>query len=130
MPLRLPALPLLVATLAWLPSTATSMTEQSPEADAPSHVRCAQLRPGMRYNEVIAAMGRVPDSTLHGHSTGSPDGNTPPGSYAIDFWNDTDAQGRHVISSVHYSDGKAESVDCGRPDNDAPPAQPSSGTVD
>jgi hypothetical protein len=106
------------------------MTEQSPEADTPTHIRCVQLSPGMRYNQVIAVMGRVPDSTLHGHSEASPDGKTPAGSYAIDFWNDTDAQGRHVVSSVHYSDGNVESVECGRPVDDTPSLQPLSGAQD
>jgi hypothetical protein len=130
MPLRLRTLLLLATTLASFPSIATPMTEQSPKAGAPTHIRCAQVRPGMRHNDVITVMGRPADSTLYGHSEGSPDGNTPPGSYAIDVWDDTDLQSRRVISSVYSSGGQVESVDCGRPVDDSPPSQPPSGAQD
>jgi len=123
MPLPLLLVLLSIAALASPASARTPMTDpETPAEDAPAHVRCAQLRPGMNYRDALALMGRPPDSTLSGHSAAGPDGHPPPGSFAIDFWNETDAHGRPLVSSVRYSGGVLESVDCGRPASDAPPS--------
>src|SRR5690606_32919540 len=116
-------LPLSFLLLATLAACAASMpmnqsTPASSTDDASVHVRCAQVRPGMNYREALALMGRAPDSTLSGHTAAGPDGDPPAGSYAIDFWNDIDAQGRQRVSRLHYSGGVIDSVDCGRPVDD------------
>lgn len=90
--------------------------------DAPVHMRCMQLRTGMNYRDALAIMGRDPDSTLSGHTAAGPDGDPPAGSYAIDFWYNTDAQGAPVVSSFRYSGGVLESVDCARPRIDPLPS--------
>ena len=89
-------------------------------------LRCARIRPGMDYRDALALMGRPPDSTLSGHTAAGPEGDPPAGSYAIDFWNDIDAQGRQRVSSVHYSGGVIDSVDCGQTMGDpaSPPHSP------
>ena len=122
--------PLLLATLATC-ALATPMHPSSPAAtpsidDTCVHARCAQVRPGMNYREALALMGRAPDSTLSGHTAAGPDGDPPAGSYAIDFWNDIDAQGRQRVSSLHYSGGVIDSVDCGQTMGDpaSPPHSP------
>ncbi|MGY1409152.1 MULTISPECIES: hypothetical protein [unclassified Luteimonas] len=118
--------PLLLATLAAC-AVSTPMHPPTPAATpaingTSVHVGCAQVQPGMNYREALALMGRTPDSTLSGHTAAGPDGNPPAGSYAIDFWNDIDAQGLQRVSSLHYSGGVVDSVDCGRPVDD--PASP------
>ncbi|UWX04562.1 hypothetical protein H1235_07245 [Pseudoxanthomonas sp. NC8] len=86
---------------------------------------CSRVQPGMDYREAPALIGREPDSTLSGHTAAGPTGE-PPGSYAIDFWYDTTADGR-LVSHLRYRGGTIESVDCGRPaDTPAPPAFPAS----
>ena len=122
--------PMLLATLATSALT-TPMHPPTPAAtpafdDASVHARCMQVRPGMNYREALALMGRAPDSTLSGHTAAGPDGDPPAGSYAIDFWNDIDAQGRQRVSSLHYSGGVIDSVDCGQTMGDpaSPPHSP------
>jgi len=122
--------PLLLATFSTC-ALATPMqpstTATTPTVDDTSvHARCTQVRPGMNYREALMLMGRTPDSTLSGHTAAGPEGDPPAGSYAIDFWNDIDAQGRQRVSSVHYSGGVIDSVDCGRPASDpaSPPHSP------
>ncbi|MCR6662205.1 MAG: hypothetical protein NVV60_03415 [Luteimonas sp.] len=111
-----PAILLSIAAFASTATAAESMTDPKSE-NAGVHDRCSQLRVGMNYRDALAVMGREPDSTLSGHSAAGPGGNPPPGSYAIDFWYGTDSQGVSVISSVRYSGGTVESVDCARPAN-------------
>ena len=126
----MPHLPLSFLLLATLAACAASMpmnqsTPASSTDDASVHVRCAQVRPGMNYGEALALMGRAPDSTLSGHTAAGPGGDPPAGSFGIDFWNEADAQGRQRVSSLHYSGGVIEAVDCGRPvDTPAAPPNP------
>lgn len=118
----MPPLPVLLLSLAAVVPTgaaAEPMTD-SQAREVPVHARCAQLRVGMNYRDALAIMGSDPDSTLSGHSAAGPDGNPPPGSYAIDFWHGTDAQGVAVVSSFRYSGGVLESVDCARPATHSP----------
>ncbi|MDH5833810.1 hypothetical protein [Luteimonas kalidii] len=91
-------------------------TRNAPDAsDAPAHVRCAQLRPGMNYREAMTIMGREPDNTLSGHSAAGPGGDPPAGSFGIDFWYDTGDDGERRTTSMRYSGGVVETVDCGAP---------------
>ena len=120
--------PLLLATLAACAVSTPMHPPTSTTDDSALHVRCAQVRPGMNHREALALMGRAPDSTLSGHTAAGPDGNPPAGSYAIDFWNDIDVQGRQRVSSLHYSGGVIDSVDCGRPVDDPPSPSQSPGT--
>ena len=116
------AILLSVATLPYPVSTQTPMTDpKAPTEDASIHARCAQLRPGMNYRDAIALMGRPADSTLSGHSAAGPDGHPPAGSFAIDFWNEVDARGRPLVSSIRYSGGVLEQMDCGQAASDALP---------
>jgi len=118
-----PLLPLLLAACATAMPTHPPTPANAAIEDDSIHARCAQVRPGMNYREALALMGREPDSTLSGHTAAGPGGNPPPGSYAIDFWKDVDAQGREHVSRLHYSGGVIESVDCGQPltSPDSPP---------
>lgn len=113
----LPTLIALACSAATAMSHAPTGTTPATE-DAPAHVRCAQLRMGMNYREAMVIMGREPDSTLSGHSAAGPDGDPPAGSYAIDFWHDIDTDGGRVTTSMRYSGGVVEAVDCRRPDPD------------
>jgi hypothetical protein len=111
----------LAATL--FASTMHDDVPDPPSAGLPAHLRCAQVRPGMNYRDALALLGRAPDSTLSGHTAAGPSGE-PPGSYAIDFWYDTDGEGRRMVSTLRYQGGTIDSVDCGRPveDHATPPA--------
>lgn len=132
---RLPRYPsmFLSAVLAFASATSVSAMPTEPPARAeaapvpvPVHVLCARVQPGMNYRDAVALIGREPDETLSGHTAAGPAGE-PPGSYAIDFWYDTAADGRRLVSSLHYRGGTIESVDCGRPtDGPASPASPAS----
>ncbi|AKC87781.1 hypothetical protein [Pseudoxanthomonas suwonensis] len=116
----------LAASATAMPINQATPNTSPAEDDTPVHVRCAQLRPGMNYREALALMGREPDSTLSAHSAAGPEGDPPAGSYAVDFWNGTDAQGQAVVSSVRYSGGMVESVECGRTTRSPEPPQASS----
>ncbi|WP_202843474.1 hypothetical protein [Luteimonas saliphila] len=122
--LRLPTLIALACTAAATPMSHATTGTTPVTDDAPAHARCAQLRPGMNYREAMAIMGRAPDSTLSGHSAAGSDGDPPAGSHAIDFWHDTDADGRRRTTSMRYRGGVIEAVDCGRPDPDPRAAGP------
>ena len=119
--------PSVVLALASAASASAMPTEPPARADAaPVHVLCAEVQPGMNYRDAVALIGREPDDTLSGHTAAGPAGE-PPGSYAIDFWYETAADGRRLVSSLRYRGGTIESVDCGRPaDGPAPPASPAS----
>lgn len=108
-------------------SAMTDDADRPPSQDAPAYEACAQVRPGMNYRQVLALIGRPPDSTLSGHTTAGPSGE-PPGSYGIDFWYDTDGDGRRLVSSLRYQGGTIESVDCGRPADGPGPAATASDT--
>jgi hypothetical protein len=127
------ALLLVAATFSSFASIATAMTESTPTIDEPAYVRCARIRPGMDVREMAAIMARRPDSTLNGHSAAMqrPDGTiTPAGSFSIDFWHDTDTQGRQIASQVKYSGGRVISVDCGQPADSPSDLPPTSGAHD
>ena len=85
-------------------------------------LRCARIRPGMDYRDALALMGRPPDSTLSGHTAAGLGGDPPAGSYAIDFWNETDVHGRSRVWRLHVSGGTVESVDCDPAPGQSPPA--------
>jgi len=115
---RLSPLPALLAAYVSAPMhPPTSLTD-----DSSTDVRCTQVRASMRYREALALMGRTPDSTLSGHTAAGPGGDPPAGSFAIDFWNWIDAQGRQRVCSLRYSGGVIDSVDHGQPADD--PASP------
>jgi hypothetical protein len=97
-----------------LTTSATPMT--SPDGHDDPHARCTLVNVGMNLREALAIMRRPPDSTLSGHSAAGAAGDPPAGSFAIDFWQTTDAQGVRRTSALRYSGGTIESVDCGRVD--------------
>ena len=97
-----------------LTTSATAMTPPTVQDDP--HARCALIEVGMNYRDALAIMQREPDSSLSGHSAAGPGGDPPAGSYAIDFWHATDAQNVRRTSSMRYSGGVVESIECGRID--------------
>lgn len=122
-------MPLTLALAAALFASAmTDDADRPPSQDAPAHLACARVSPGMNYRQALALIGRPPDSTLSGHTAPGPSGE-PPGSYAIDFWYDVDGDGRRLVSSLRYQGGTIESVDCGRPDDGPGPAATASVTT-
>jgi hypothetical protein len=119
----MPCTTLILAATSLLAATMPNDAPKPLPTDLPAHARCAQVRAGMNYREALALFGRAPDSTLSGHTAAGPSGE-PPGSFAIDFWYDTDGEGRRLVSTLRYQGGMIESVDCGRPveDHATPPA--------
>jgi hypothetical protein len=102
--------------------TATSMAADSDNKDS-IHDRCRLLKVGMNYRDAMKILQREPDSTLSGHTAAEPwEGGKPPGSYGIDFWQDTLPDGSRLITQLRYSGGQVESFDCGRL-QDADPTQ-------
>ncbi|KRA52704.1 hypothetical protein ASD77_13845 [Pseudoxanthomonas sp. Root65] len=103
-----------------LPLTIAGIAMTPPDRHDDPHARCMLVSAGMDVREAWTIMQRPPDSTLSGHSAAGPDGDPPAGSFAIDFWQTTDAHGVRRTSALRYRGGTIESVDCGRIDPPSP----------
>ena len=97
-----------------MPLFACCPKADSPPPALPVHELCARLKPGMSAAEVLAIMGRGPDSWVSGQTEPVP-GGAPASTYTVDEWYSANDRGYHLTTQVRYRSATVDSIECGKP---------------